>query len=242
MEKTSKKGLPYVTFPNDKPQLEAEYVCWIDIMGMKSLLSRSVITATIIISRFQKLLNEEEKNVPKIKIYPVMDGAYLTCKNYQTLKECISRVYTRLAWEFIGEEKFYQKFIIKSCIAFGLIGHGEQVQNNDFSNKTSLVFGLPIIQAYVDEKKAPPFGIFIHQSARANANPNENSEYEPIPRRWEIWYSEEDEVAQKLWESLEKYYDKAKQLSRSLAYFEDNIEKHERMAKEYLTYWQILKN
>jgi hypothetical protein len=151
----SSNPLPYV----EPPKLKPEYVCWLDIMGMRSLLRRSVKTASIIISRFQKLLDNTKSsnsNFNEIKIYTVMDGAYITCPEKNELQDFLKVVFSVVAQAFTEEEKFFNKFIIKGCIAYGLIGKGSEIKNDKFQGKEGLVFGLPIIQAYEDEKKHLP--------------------------------------------------------------------------------------
>jgi len=227
--------LPFV----ETPALKPKYVCWIDIMGMKSMLRRSVTTASIMICRFQKLLNNIAQSNDNIKIYPIMDGAYITTSDKSKLESFLNEIYNNVANNFINEKKFYNKFIIKSCVAFGLIGDGSEISDNEFPSKNSLVFGLPIIQAFEDENKAPPFGIFIHQSARALSCP-ENETYSPFTTRWHIWFKPNDTIQQTLKVSLQAYYSTAEKLTHALPYPAEELKKHSDMAMQYLEYWDTL--
>jgi hypothetical protein len=233
---TSKKNyLPFIP----SPKLQPEYVCWLDIMGMRSLLRRSVITASIIISRFQKLLavtKSSKRNFKQIQIYTVMDGAYITCQNKKILQSYLQHIFSKVAYNFISEEDFFYKFVIKGCISYGLIGKGSEIDDDDFSGKDNLVFGLPIIQAYEDEKKAPPFGIFIHQSARALST-IEKEIYSPYTTRWFIWFTKNDDIQEKLKSSLKRYFHKSKKLSHALPYEENEIKKHKDLSIQYLNYY-----
>lgn len=225
--------LPFI----DPPRLQPEYVCWIDIMGMKSMLRRSVTTAAIMICRFQKLLNDNSDS--NIRIYPIMDGAYVTSKDRDALEKFLNNVFRGVARNFIDEKKFHSKFIIKSCIAFGLIGHGDQIDSSDFKSKNSLFFGLPIIQAFEDEVKASPFGIFIHQSARALSTLEDNS-YKPFTTRWHIWFKSTDTIQEDLKSAINEYYVIAKKLSHALPYPVEELKRHNEMAVQYLEYWHTL--
>lgn len=230
--------LPFCT----PPRAQLRYVCWIDIMGMQSLLSRSITTAAIIISRFQKFLDMQSvkynsDNKSDIFIHPIMDAAYITSTNGDTLIKFLEKIYRAVATNFINEGDYFQKFIIKSCIAYGLIGHGADIEDTEFTKKDTLIFGLPIIQAYKSEKKAPPFGIYIHQSARSLSDHS-------FPRRWHLWFSDSDSkgtpLINNLRSSLTDYFERAKKLSFCLEYSDEKIEKHEQMAGQYLNYWETV--
>jgi len=93
--------------------------------------------------------------------------------------------------------------------------------------KKALVFGMPIIQAYESEKHAPPFGIFIHESARSFA-PNDEK---PIPHIWLLWANKT--TAESLKTKLVEQYEWYSEHSQTQSYPKDRIEFHKKMPEEY---------
>ena len=62
---------------------------------------------------------------------------------------------------------------MKGALAKGTLQHGSQISSevspvmaSRVGYKQHLLFGMPMIQAFNAEKNAPPFGIYIHESAR----------------------------------------------------------------------------
>lgn len=63
--------------------------------------------------------------------------------------------------------------MVKGALAKGIIQHGSKISAEIAEDiaprvgyKRHLLFGMPMIQAFISEKQAPPFGIYIHESAR----------------------------------------------------------------------------
>ena len=215
--------MPYI---NDKAIHDAknEYVCWIDIMGTKTKMENSVRTCSIFIFKFHAAILEAMQDIKngKVKIYPVMDGAYLTSERFEDLKKVLVHIFSSLADIFIDEKTFYLKFLIKASIAYGPIIHGCDVDDNingDIaSNKNyrnSLLLGLPMIQAYMGEQKAPPFGVYIHESARAFCPQGER----PLSYKWWKWYHPVYNAKKEtLRTSVDEYFKKCGNRSISIDY------------------------
>ena len=71
------------------------------------------------------------------------------------------------------------------------------------------MLGIPLVQAFLAESGAPPFGIYVHESARSFAPPNQS----PISHiLWRWWLSD----------------DTNKKLAAKLA-----LAVHEELAREY---------
>ncbi|MBN9225753.1 MULTISPECIES: hypothetical protein [Legionella] len=225
--------LPYLT---DKKY--EEYVCWLDLMGTKSLMERSPTTCTIKICQLHNCLSTKKDtlgiNNETLKIYPVMDGAFITSKNQSCLKKYLNLVFNSMAKDFIETERHLYQSIIRACIAYGPLGHGSDIKSDKISGdyKKTLLFGLPMTQAYSSEKKAPPFGIYVDKSARA-FSPSSNK---PFTTRWHIWF-ESDYNAEKLMDEMKKLYNWAREMSFCLPYNEEVIELHEKSNKQYLSYY-----
>lgn len=155
----------------DKMNPSEEYVCWLDIMGTKSSMSESFEKSANFILRFHTaVLNAE---IPKkVRVYPVMDGVYVVVKKLEDMMTFVNRIMTSLAEVFLSEPNNH-RFMVKGALAKGTLQHGSKISSEvspDMAPKVGykqhLLFGMPMIQAFNSEKCAPPFGIYIHESAR----------------------------------------------------------------------------
>lgn len=155
----------------DKMNPSEEYVCWLDIMGTQNSMSESFEKSANFILRFHTaVLNAA---IPKkVRIYPVMDGVYVVVKKLEDMMVCLNRIMTGLAEVFLAEVNNH-RFMVKGAIAKGLLHHGSKISPDvapeiapKAEYKKHLLFGLPMIQAFKAEKSAPPFGVYIHESAR----------------------------------------------------------------------------
>lgn len=150
-----------------------EYVCWIDTMGTKNTMSDSFEKAANFMIRFHSIVIESLKDADEVRFYPVMDGIYLTSLKWESIRKVISRIFTSCAEVFINEEIIAHRFVIRGAIAFGQVSHGTDITENVCKNifdhekyKNTLLMGMPMIQAFTSENCAPPFGLYIHESAR----------------------------------------------------------------------------
>lgn len=220
------------------PSAKNEYVCWLDVMGTSSIMLKSVATATNFICKLHiAALEVKGSNVlyKDLKLYPMLDGLHITSCKQSTLIGYLKDIFSKAADDFISQTSPQYKFIIKAAIAYGPVIHGNSITTEatkelgDSTYKTTLLFGMPVIQAYKFEKEAPPFGIFIHESARS-FSPNDES---PIPHIWYVWA--EREKAATLWQKLSEQYVWYKKHSQTQNYLPTRIESHLKMAEEYFT-------
>lgn len=213
-------------------------------MGTKSLMERSPTSCTIKICQLHLCLSKNlstlTSEIESLKLYPVMDGAFITAKNKTLLTHYLKSVFESMATDFIQEgskdNHLYQS-ILRACIAYGPLGHGSDINTDEIppNYKNSLLFGLPMSQAYSSEQEAPPFGIFIDKSARA-FSPSTNK---PFSTRWFIWFEKNYSQKKKLQEEVTKYFKWAKEkMSLCLPYDEEKIEKHEKACIQYLNYYE----
>lgn len=166
------------------PQPTNSYVVWVDIMGISTLLVNNIQRAANFIMKFQSIVDQTYKQsvVPttcELHVYPTMDGVYITSTTQAELIKLLNNIYFQVAQLFLWEAKKPQhphkhQFIIRGAIAYGPVIHGIKIGEKCCSSltddvKKKIVLGPPISQAYVSERLAPPFGIYIHESARAFA-------------------------------------------------------------------------
>lgn len=216
------------------------YVLWIDIMGSQGKMLRSIKTASIPLMKLHvAALNAIHKNTgTQIELFPVIDGIYVVCEHFQPLMFFITDVFRSMGSEFLVLHPWEQS-VIRGAIAYGPVMLGKDLKNgspvlqgNDYAD--SVLLGMPLVQAFVGEKSAPPFGIFVHESARAFAPANER----PVTVvMWRWWESNEmaNNIARALLGKLDKYYAWCKAHTNSISYPVDRIVAHQGLAHEYFS-------
>lgn len=226
------------------PEPKNEYVCWLDIMGTKSSMSNSIkMSANFIFKLHATILEHQYKDV---NLYPIMDGVYLTSASKQSITRLLAEIFKELADLFINEQTPYYKFLVKASLAYGPIIHGNSLppEANDIferqsSYRNSLMLGLPMVQAFQSEGQAPPFGVFVHESARAFSPDSEDF----FQLRWWQWYryipgmssKQKNDLASNILKNLKDYYAWVEKHAFQLDYKMDRIQVHKEMAIEYFS-------
>ena len=216
---------------NDKdfPSMVNEYVLWVDIMGTKNSMSSSVKTSSFFICRLHAAILEAVKK-KDIRLYPVMDGAYITTPSDKNMAEFIKKLFIDLSDTLISEENDYHRFLVKGALAYGPVTHGREIPDTCCKNfgdnreyVDSILLGMPMIQASKGAKKAPPFGIFCDESARIASHRFEH--------RWHKWCvkSRIPKVAR----AVQSYFDYSLEHYYELNYPREKIYEHAEMAKQY---------
>lgn len=232
-----------MTYFNAKhlPPPENEYVCWLDLMGTKSIMSNSMYMSGNFIFKLHATVLE--KKLEDIKLYPIMDGVYITTPSKDTLIKYLVSVFRELADGFMAETKNEYKFMAKASVSYGPIIHGQSLsaetsrifeQYNEYVSH--LMIGLPMVQSFMSEVEAPPFGVFIHESARAFS-----SDSEPFQFRWWKWFrflpnfniQQKNNYANDLLKQLGDYYKWLNNHSYELGYKKERIQAHKEMLDEY---------
>lgn len=160
-----------------------EYVAFIDIMGTQNCMKMSFERAANHIMRLHCCVTDVTQAINAavhasdqkvIKVYPIMDGVYLTSPDFKLIRQAVSRIFKEIVFSQVNTKDNEIIFLVRGAIARGDIVHGmyitDQVCPDLSANepyKNMLLFGLPMIQAYESEHSAPPMGIYIHESARS---------------------------------------------------------------------------
>ena len=126
--------------------------------------------------------------------------------------------------------------MIRGGLAFGPVIHGHDVgqcapelQNNP-SYRDSVLLGMPMVQAHLSERGAPPFGVFVHESARVFAP----SGTDPLHWIWWKWKRDEEaETWNTLKDQLTAHFEWCKARAQAILYSEDRIEAHMKMVEQY---------
>lgn len=217
------------------PLAENEYVAWVDVMGIQSAMNRSVrISANFVFKLHIAALRAPRQNV---QIYPVMDGFYATSPSKNEMLIFLRSVMSSVGKIFLETTEPLHRFIVRGALAFGPIIHGAKVSDevdqdlvDHGAYKSSILLGMPIVQANKAEGLAPPFGIYVHESARAFAPNGETS----LHHVWWKWVNPEvDDVWNKLLQELNAHYDWCFQRPNRLMYEASRIAVHKQLAHEY---------
>jgi hypothetical protein len=97
----------------------------------------------------------------------------------------------------------------------------------------SILLGMPLVQAFLSEKEAPPFGVFIHESVRAFGQLWDR----PVSIVLWRWWSKNEEntrIAAALHECLKSYFDWCRKNPTTSGYSPDRVQAHLALAEEYL--------
>jgi hypothetical protein len=174
---------------------------------------------------------------PGIKLYPVMDGMYITTPDRNEMRTFLSDVFQRLAILFNGTTDNQHRFLLKAAVAYGPVIHGANVTPNAQSilsqnthHKDSMLLGMPMIYAHISEPEAPPFGVCVHNSA--------SSFLDQAERKWsQIWWPwfplHTNAQAQSLRTNLPGYFDWCNKRAGVIGYELSRIAVHKAQADHY---------
>jgi hypothetical protein len=219
------------------PAATNEYVAWVDVMGIQSAMSRSLsISANFIFKLHIAALGAPRNSV---QLYPVMDGFYASSPNKEDILNFLRSVMSSVGQTFLETTEPLHKFIVRGALAFGPVVHGSQVPETVDSGlvghdqyKSSILLGMPIVQANKSEGSAPPFGIYLHESVRAFAPDGE----QPFHHVWWKWVNPDlVPVWNNLLQQLNAHYDWCSGKPNRLLYDASRIAAHKQLANEYFT-------
>lgn len=217
------------------PEARYEYVAWVDVMGIQESMSRSLnVSANFMCKLHIAVL--QVPNLRSIKVYPVMDGFYATSETKQSIEQFLRSLFGSIAEEFTLETEQRHKFIVKGALAFGPVIHGANIPsetsreiatNSQYAR--TLLLGMPMVQANGSEKFAPPFGIYVHESARSFSPSGER----PFRTTWWTWENEEEPIWRNLRDALTDYYDWCAERAGAIGYDPERLCVHRRMMEHY---------
>lgn len=217
------------------PPTKAQFVCWLDVMGAREAMAQSLHRSANFIEKLHAAVLRHPKQ--SVRIYPIMDGAYITSESQDDLLGFLGAVFTDLAYSFATTEEPLHRFLARAAIAFGPVIHGvdvpEEASRELYGNqrhRESLLFGIPMIQAYQGEHHAPPFGVFLHESVRSFA-PTRDRPLSGLWWRWHTYYP--PGFLDKFRAQLREHYEWCLRSTYSLGYAEDRVRVHKKMAYEY---------
>jgi hypothetical protein len=216
------------------PTATNEFVAWVDVMGTKSSMSRSIAeTANFI---FKLHIAAIGAAAAGLRLYPVMDGVYATAADQATMLTFLRRLFHALAVEFNQTTEPFHRFIVRGGLAFGPVIHGSGVQPAASGvlaaaarHRDAILLGMPMVQAHTSEADAPPFGVYVHESARV---------FPPVRSRlrspWWVW---RDTATAPDWTALmanlPAHFQWCQERALPLLYPVDRIKVHLEMVEQY---------
>jgi len=228
---------PYFMGENAGPECY-RYVVWIDIMGARAKLLRSVRTAAIPIMKLHvAALTAVRKNKKTpLELFPMIDGIYIVSQEADPVRFFFSDVFRSMAAEFLAVE-LWERSVVRAAVAYGPVILGREckagaqiLQESTYSD--SMLIGMPLVQAFVSQTNAPPFEIYVHESARAFA-PAGSKPLSHILWRWWLTDKPAGKLARALLKELDAYYDHCAAFPTTTGYAVDRIAAHRRLAHEY---------
>lgn len=243
-----KSDRPFFSSKGVTDKQGVRYVAWLDLMGTGSMMRRSATIAATFIGKLHSAAIKATKNVPEdlVRLYPVIDGVYITSKEQAPVLRVLKQMLTGLALTFVLEKNIVHRFMVRGAIAFGPTCEGKDLltpENWQLNSRPeyarSICLGIPLAQAFDAEKQASPYGIWIHESARAFAPPD----IHPLTgTHWHWWMYQKTSTDQVLVDCLHSqlldYLDWCMRHSTYLLYEEPRIEVHRQLVDQYFTTMQ----
>lgn len=153
------------------------YVAWIDIMGAAAAMSRSLAEAASKIGKFNAaVLMAHKASACKgdVSFHTMTDGAYLVAKSAQSLRSVLAGALSNIARVFLSASRS-NRFVVRCVVAYGEVVTSEimderlrvnsELESVDKAILRNVMLGGPFAIAYGKEGCAPPFGVYVDQSA-----------------------------------------------------------------------------
>jgi hypothetical protein len=239
------------------PIPRGEYVAWCDCMGTGRCLVRSLHRAASSVFKLHAAFSIAQEQSDGIRCYPVMDGVYVASPTRETMRSALCRAFCELAKEFIGSRGTGRMHMIRAGLAYGPTLHGPDIDQEAFIGTTrtgrtisreefessplnrtrhQVLLSPAMVSAYQAEKLAPPFGIYIHDSAKGYPQLADSKDPGFNTNLLQWWKGDEEGevVLPLLYEQVLFYLEKAETHSVGMGYPRESIERHRNLAIEYL--------
>jgi len=237
------------------PAEKGEFVAWCDGMGTGQCLGRSLHQAANSVFKLHSAFSIARRTLSAVRCYPVMDGVYVTSPTRGDMQKVLKSAFSELAREFINRPGIKNMHMMRAGLAFGPTLHGVDIDDEafygtyhgytttrDMFEQSSLddvrrhvLLSLAMVLAYEAERNAPPFGVFVDDSAKSYPLLTEGSGGGFQSSLYQWWAGDETarQTAAKLSEQIRFYLNKAETHSVGLQYPRERIERHRMLAEEY---------
>lgn len=215
------------------------FVAWIDVMGAANAMKRShEIAANYVMKLHAAVL--AKPTPPGVALFPIIDGAYIVSSVEKPLFDVLCEAMFGLGLTFIFEQNQY-RFTARAAVAYGPVIMGPELHGSNHNLKAQpsycnrIVLGMPLTQAYIAEREASPFGVYIHESARAFA-PSPTGALRQVFWRWWLHDRRRGELqttASCLKRRLEEYYIWCEEHNMEIMYDVERIKAHRELSRQY---------
>lgn len=220
------------------------YVAWIDLMGARGIMGRSLAKASNFIGKIHDAVLSQSGTLKLgsghiLTAYPVIDGAYISASHRADLDDCLSEIMKRLAGSFVHEVSHEHRFLVRGGIALGnvlegqYLSKGSEALSNSEGYAGSVALGSAIGQAYLAEGQAPPFGFCVDVTARSVSMGSQPT----YPTRFWRWWADDGadgaKQAAELAGKLEEYFEWMSHRLMEHEYPKDSFERHRALMQEY---------
>jgi hypothetical protein len=238
------------------PASKGEFVAWCDGMGTARCLSISLHQAANSVLKLHTAFSLALQGVNDVRHYPVMDGIYLTAPSRDEMNRVLRDAFCELANEFIQAPGTTNMHMMRAGVAFGPTLHGADIPEEAFfgafqdgssaarealtestlnQTRAQVLLSPAMVYAYQSEKLAPPFGIYVDDTAKTYPvlSPQAGGSYRSNLFQWWVFDAEAREIATLLYHQVLFYLSKSETHSIGKGYPLDSIRKHRRLAIEY---------
>jgi hypothetical protein len=219
------------------------YVFWLDLMGANNLMRLSLPRAARSIMKIHGAALLAKQHFKNLEINPVMDGVYGYTPDRTTLESALFEILSALANVFVQERLASSRFMVRAGVAFGplvlsdALSAGATIlkKNRKYLGGTGI--GMAISHAYEAEGRAAPFGVYIHESARAFA-PRRKGCFPYRSNFWR-WFEPNDLLTWATRRTLLQHFDWLGRNSSASLYDIESLRKHKALADEYFKLYEL---
>jgi hypothetical protein len=221
--------------------IEARFVAWLDVMGTRETMNRSLPKAANFV--FKLHIASINARPADLRLYPMNDGVFGVAESIYTIKTWLSRDFEAVNKANTAAKGDQSKvFMVRAAIAFGHVIEGCKLPQKASAElhatptvRDAIVLGAPVGNAYVGEKETGPFGIHVHESARKDARTGKALwKHGEHMRYWQA--GEKPEWVEEAEAGVRDYLNYCRKHSSSLGYPVDDIKKHEGFATAFFAF------
>src|SRR5688572_27501511 len=96
-----------------------EYVAWVDMMGTRPVMARSLSISANFLFKLHALGSSSAKAVTTVRVYPVMDGLFVATPSRDVMHRFAAVLFSTLARLFIQTTDNAHRFLVRGAIAYG---------------------------------------------------------------------------------------------------------------------------
>lgn len=232
--KVSKPPLP-TYFDASKLTPEESYVLWVDVMGSRTRLTRSLSMAANFVGKLHCALLTSAP--AQVRLFPMNDGAFALAPDTHVIKAFVRDAFSLIYDENTRTPDIANHFMPRAGVAFGPVISGASlagaapVMDELPAYRDTLLLGAPIAQAFECESLTGPFGVYVHESARTmGPDPWRQGAY---MRYWSSGANSPSRKGSDLLKQAEAYLAWHRDRSNEYSYPLEAIDKHARLASEF---------